>query len=162
VIPWAHEKRKNDEQEIRKIESQVYRIHQYTNAGFSLASSRYNIKSLETRWRKFIANQEASWRLKSQAICLDKGDENTKFFQDYAKGCKTSNTIWKLKDREGPEVSPFEGLAQMGKNHFQTLFKSEARPNIIDIVLLALFLPIFMDEEGNKDLFFEVSEAELK
>jgi hypothetical protein len=40
-----------------------------------------------------------------------KWDENTKFFQAYAKGRKISNTIWSLSHNEGNVVSSFEGLA---------------------------------------------------
>jgi len=100
--------------------------------------------------------------LKSRAICLDKGDENTKFFQAYTKGWKSSNSMSKLKNQEVLEVSSFEGLSKMGRNHFQTIFKAEQRANIIDIVLLERFLPIFVDEKGNRDLFVEVSEVDLK
>jgi hypothetical protein len=62
---------------------------------------------------------------KEWAIWLDKGDENTKLFHAFAKGRKVSNTIWKLKGHGDTSVSTFEGLAEMGKNHFQALFKAD-------------------------------------
>jgi len=111
VIPWAHEKRKNDEQYLSLIEDQLEQIHQMENVAFSSASSKDEIKALEAHKRKFLADQEVAWWLKIRAIWLDKGDENKKFFQAYEKGRKASNTIWKLKDQEGHEVSSFEGLA---------------------------------------------------
>jgi hypothetical protein len=121
-----------------------------------------SLKALEGCRRKLLGEKEALWSQKSRVIWLAKGDDNTKFFQAYAKGRKTNNTIWHLKDKEGREVSSFEGLAQMGRNHFQTLFKAPERVNIVDIVGMALLFPSFVDEEGNRDLFVEVTEDELK
>jgi len=63
------------------------------------------------------------WRLKSHAIWLSYGDENTKFFQAFSKGMKMANTIWGLRDRVGEVVSSFEGLAKLGIEHFSELFK---------------------------------------
>jgi hypothetical protein len=50
----------------------------------------------------------------------------------------------------------------MRKNHFHSLFKVEDRVNIVDIVRVALFFLKFLDEDGNKDLFVDVFEDELK
>jgi len=67
-----------------------------------------------------------------------------------------------MKDQEGRIVSTFLGLAEMGKNHFKTLYKADQRVNIAYIVRLALFYPSFVNEQNNRDLYMEVSEAELK
>jgi hypothetical protein len=56
-------------------------------------------------------------------LWLSCGDENTKFFQAFAKGRKMANTIWCLRDRAGEEVSSFKGLTKLGIEHFSELFK---------------------------------------
>jgi hypothetical protein len=162
AIPWENSKQKEDEQELQSIEEQLELIYQDSDSGFTSDSSRDNLKRLEARHRQLLADQEATWRLKSRAIWLENGDENTKFFQAYAKGRKEANTIWSLKDQEGRSVTSFEGLANMGKIHFQSLFKVDRRVNITDIIRLALYFPSFVDEEGNRELYAEVTEAELK
>jgi hypothetical protein len=83
-------------------------------------------------------------------------------FHAFAKGRKATNTIWDMKDMEGRIVSTFSGLAEMGKNHFKTLYKVDQRVNIVDIVWLALFYPSFVNEKNNRDLYMEVNKAELK
>jgi len=50
----------------------------------------------------------------------------------------------------------------MGKNHFQSLFRSNPGVNIAEIIRQALLYPRFVDEEGNKYLFVEVGMEELK
>ena len=72
------------------------------------------------------------------------------------------NTICGIKESDVRSISSFEGLAQMGKNHFHTLFKADQRANIADIIRLALHFPRFVDEEGNEDLFAKVGMEELK
>jgi hypothetical protein len=47
-------------------------------------------KNIFYHWKKqkrqLLDEKESSWRLKSIALWLQSGDENTKFFQAYAKG----------------------------------------------------------------------------
>jgi hypothetical protein len=59
---------------------------------------------------------EETWILKSRALWLENGDENTKLFHAYSKGRKEANTIWSLKDQEARPVTNFEGLENMGEN----------------------------------------------
>jgi hypothetical protein len=120
------------------------------------------LRNLEANRRKILADQEATQRLKSRAIWLSNGDENTKLFHAFSKGQKATNTIWSLKDQEDILVTSFKGIENLGKRHFQTLFKEDRRANIVDIIKMALHFPRFVDEEGNRDLYAEVTETELK
>jgi hypothetical protein len=83
---------------------------------------------------------------------LQSGDENIKSFQAYAKGRKMANTIRSLNDPEGRLVSSFEGLARLGKEHFQNLFKEDMRVSMEGIVIIALYFPIFVEEDENRAL----------
>jgi len=149
VIPWARTKHKEEEQELLIIEDQLEKIYQTIDFGFTSNTSWEALKNLEAKRRKLLDDKEATWRLKSRALWLENGDENTKFFHAYAKGRKETNTIWSLKDQEDRPVTTFEGLSNMGKKNFQTLFKDDRRENLEDIIKLALFFPSFVDEENN-------------
>jgi hypothetical protein len=61
---------------------------------------------------------------------LEKGDENKKLFQAYAKGRKDGNIIWSLKDQEGRPCASFDEIENLGINHFQSLFKAARNTNI--------------------------------
>jgi hypothetical protein len=100
--------------------------------------------------------------MKSKGIWLEKGDENTKFFQAYAKGIKMYNTIWSLQDSERRKISYFDGLTRLGKNLCQYLFKATPRASLAGIVRLALFFSNFVGEEEIRALMEEVFEDELK
>jgi len=49
--------------------------------------------ALEKCRRKLLEAREAEWNLKSRETWLDKGDDTTNLFQDYAKGRKMAKTI---------------------------------------------------------------------
>jgi len=88
-----------------------------------------------------LTEHENTWRLKNIAVWFEKGDENTKFFQSYAKGRNAENIIWSLKDQEGRPYTSFNKLANLGKNHFHTLFKVDRNTNIIEIIKVAFIPP---------------------
>lgn len=117
---------------------------------------------MEKRRQDLLAQREEEWRLKSRVIWLKSGDENTKFFQAYAKGQKAANTIWEMKDRQGEMVSSFKGLASLGVDHFQSLFKAPAETSLVEIIQLAQTFPRFAEEEENSNLMEEVTLDELK
>jgi len=62
--------------------------------------------------------------LKSRAIWLKCGDENTKFFQAYAKGRKFTNSIWALNSAAGEQATSFDGLAELGVRHLGSFSKN--------------------------------------
>jgi hypothetical protein len=65
-------------------------------------------------------------------------------------------------DSVGREVTSFEGLAHLGRRHFQELFREDNRVNIVDVVRMAQFFPRFVNEEENRALMEEVTEVELQ
>ena len=71
------------------------------------------------------------------------------------------NTIWGLKKRDGEVVNTFEGLASMGINHFQDLFKVQERSSIAKIVQVARLFPRFVEEEDNQSLIVVFTKKEL-
>ena len=62
---------------------------------------------------------------------MESADENTKFFQDFAKGRKNQNIIWGMKNENNEEISSFEGLANLGTFDFQSLFKIDNKAKIV-------------------------------
>jgi hypothetical protein len=67
-----------------------------------------------------------------------------------------------LRDR-GTLMSPHsKGWPRWGKTISNLFSRWIGDTNIADIIRLALFFPRFVEEEGNRDLFVEVTEEELK
>jgi hypothetical protein len=60
-----------------------------------------HIKVLEEKRKKFLLDEEETWRQKSRAIWLQQGDQNTKFFHHYASHRKNRKLLWEIKDEAG-------------------------------------------------------------
>jgi len=83
---WAKRKRVREERDLRFIESKLQEYMKDAEGGFATEESRDHILDLEKRRQVLLGEKEARWRLKSRAIWLKVGDENTKKFQAFAKG----------------------------------------------------------------------------
>ena len=138
VIPWEKTKHKEEEKELQNIEEQLRLLQEDYDLGFITSSTRDKMKRLEARRRLLLVDQEETWRLNSRAIWIENEYENTKLFQSYAKGRREEKTIRILKDWEGRSVTSFEGLSNLGKIHFENLFKAVRRVNIGEIIKVAL------------------------
>jgi hypothetical protein len=79
TISWAHEKKLKEDQELLNIEKMLMDWQVDPGRGFSSREAREELVQVELRRRSILAEKEALWRLKSRAIWLACGDENTKF-----------------------------------------------------------------------------------
>jgi len=117
---------------------------------------------LEKIQNQILLDKEEEWRLKSRAIWLKSGDENTSFFHNFAKGRKSVNTIWSLKDEEGREISTFSGLSGLGQRHFQRLFSDPGEATIAEVIRTAQCFPRFVEEDEAEDLSAPVTKEEVE
>eukprot|EP00253_Pinus_taeda_P008879 PITA_08879 len=111
---------------------------------------------------KILLEKEEEWRIKSRAIWLKAGDENTRFFHNFAKGRKSANTIWRLKDEEGREVSSFPKLSGLGKRHFQNIFADQGEATIAEVFRTVQSFPRFVEEDEAEDLTIPVTKEEIE
>jgi len=88
TITWAKEKQIREEADLRGIGEELESLESPEEDGYEIEEKRDRIKILETRRREILNDIEEQWRIKSRAIWLSAGDENTKVFQNYAKGRK--------------------------------------------------------------------------
>jgi len=162
IKEWSFTKRQKEEAELKQLEIELSHIYDSDGGGLGTLEDKEDLVRKEGRRNILLQEKEETWRLKSRAVWLECGDENTKFFQAYAKGRKCANTIWKLEDPDGRVENSFEGMARIGVSHFQNLFKANTQATIEEVVRLAQMFPGFVNEEDNQKLNAEVSEEELK
>jgi hypothetical protein len=53
---------------------------------------------------------------------MEEGDNNTKFFHYFVNYCKSLNTIWEIRNREGVMVKSFVDKAEASCHHFSRIF----------------------------------------
>lgn len=117
---------------------------------------------LEIQKDKILKEREEAWRLKSRVVWLKAGDDNTRFFQNYAKGRKVTNTIWKLPLPNGELADNFQKLSRFGTTHFQNLFRAPQEVNLADIIQVASLFLRYVGEEEENELIVPVTLEELE
>eukprot|EP00253_Pinus_taeda_P008941 PITA_08941 len=162
TIEWAKERKKAQVEELSHIDEKLRDSEDPEADGYLNQETKDKILKLENQRSKILLEQEEEWRQKSRAIWLKAGDENTKFFHNYAKGRKNANTIWKLRDPDGSEASSFEDLSRMGKRHFQNLFTAQGGITLAEIIRTAQSFPRFVDEEEAENLMEVVTKEEVE
>jgi len=61
------------------VEHELDRLYNSDGRGFLLDQDNSSLLSLEEKKEKLLAEKEEAWRLKSRALWLSSGDENTTF-----------------------------------------------------------------------------------
>ena len=158
----AGDKRSREDHELRQIEKDIYNIYDLEGGGYVTQESKDSLVNLQGKRNTIVLDKEETWILKSRAIWLECGDENTKFFHSYARGRKVLNTIWILEDSMGRTHETFEDMASLGFEHFQQLFQAPEGSQLMEIMHIAQVFPHFVGEEDNLSLMEEVIEEELK
>ena len=70
---------------------------------------------------------------------MEYDDDNTKFFQDFAKGRRQQNTIWELKKEKNETTTNFEDLEEIGKAYFENIFKENQQATIVEVIRISQF-----------------------
>ena len=131
---WATKKKARDEQEINQIEVDLKELQNKDGGGFLTQDDKEKLYSLEASRSKFLKERQEVLRLKSRAIWMECGDDNTKFFQYFAKGRRQQNTIWKLRKENSERAKKFEDLAETGKAYFENIFKENKQATIVEVI----------------------------
>eukprot|EP00253_Pinus_taeda_P016622 PITA_16622 len=162
TISWAKERQKKQNEDLLKIREELKSLESIDADGYSSQASKERILSLEKAQNQILLAKEEEWRLKSRAIWLKSGDENTSFFHNYAKGRKSANTIWILKDEEGREVNTFSDLSGLGQRHFQRIFSDPGEATIAEVMRTTQCFPSFLEEDEADELACPVTKEEVE
>eukprot|EP00253_Pinus_taeda_P029000 PITA_29000 len=90
---WAHKKREQEDLIISQAEQVIADLESQSEGTFTSLEQKTLYETLTKQRAQVLKDREASWRLRSKAIWLKEGDENTKFFHHFVNGRKAVNTI---------------------------------------------------------------------
>ncbi|CAG8754521.1 22733_t:CDS:2, partial [Gigaspora rosea] len=123
-----------------------------------IAQLNRNLTKLKAALREELDQLSETWRKKSKARWIEKGERSTKYFYTRYKARMTSNCQDRIKI---PEDSEFRNnLLQYIKMFYKALYKSEA-PEERAIKNITSDLPQ-VNLEGNASLVKEISEEEIR
>lgn len=117
---------------------------------------------LEREKEQILKEAEIEWRLKSRALWLEAGDQNTKYFQKMATHCKNYNTIWEVKDAKGHSLKDFAYLSESGViEHFKSIYTDLGHQDMLGMLQVIETFPLLLSQDQNQVLYREVSLEEL-
>ena len=82
--PWAKAYNENQQKQLKQVESSLKRIYEQNNSGIFTEEELKEVKEKELKREELLAKEEQLLRLKSIAIWIKEGDNNTKFFHNFA------------------------------------------------------------------------------
>lgn len=82
----------------------------------------------EARWEymKLLEQQEVYWKQRAKQFRLKEGDQNTRFFHNFASRQKKNNQLIKLKDKHGDWKEDREDIQNIVTEYFEDLFQASA------------------------------------
>jgi len=161
-IKWAKEKYQKENSALLLIESEFSTLLDEQGLGFSIEADKSHLLDLENQKSKILKDREESICLRSIAIWLKVGDDNTRFFHNYSKGRMVKNTIWNIPLPEGGVADSFNKLSHLGSSHFRNLYKQPPGSTIADIINIVGHFPRFVNEEEAEALYDPVTPGELE
>jgi len=118
VIVWGREKQRLRSHSLAEIELEPTWIHIESNTSVIPQHQVDHIQLLEQERVKFLLDQEREWRLKSRALWLSEGKDNTIFFHKFSNYMMNINKVWKMPKEDGSMAYRFEEITQLGGKHF--------------------------------------------
>jgi len=147
--------------ELQAVEAEIADTIHVSHLSSFNQDDRERLLSLNKRKDQLLLIQEISWRLKSRALWIEAGDQNTKYFHAYANHRKNTNSIWSLLDEEGQTVTSQQDLELTAFTHFKQ-FYSRTPSDLQTQVEVSQYLPRYFSEEEAGSLEIPVTIAEIK
>jgi hypothetical protein len=109
-----------------------------------LGKHKEDCTRLENKRLYILKIEEETWRQKSRATWLSKGDLNTKYFHNYANERRITNSIWELVDAGGRTIRDQASLKKDALFHFQGIFVDTGTIPILEqLKVINLFPTLF-------------------
>jgi hypothetical protein len=121
------------------------------------------LRSLKQRKDKILEMEESTWRLRSRAIWIEKGDKNTKFFHKFASQRRCQNTIWDIVDDEGNATNLQKNdIKEIAYKHFKSQFSAIEAEDTCNQIKVLKDVPRFFNDAESDEIGKPVTLEEVK
>jgi hypothetical protein len=98
---WERDKKFSLKKELSRIERELEDLYAQSHNGTLVTLEKRKVMELEARKLSILKLKGKSWRQKSKAVSLEKGDLNIKIFHSYTDNRRAKNSIWELNGSNG-------------------------------------------------------------
>jgi hypothetical protein len=159
---WHKECKQKIVSHIRYLEDEINSRLQNCLEGSCIQLQDPLLKELEQERNKILKETEELWRQRSRAIWIQSGDNNTKFFHNYANFRRNRKHIWEILAGSGHIITGKENIKAEAVNHFKDLYKAHDSPSSLEQVRVAALFSNMFTEAEVEFLYSSIELDELK
>ena len=140
----------------RKIKNCRWMLRKYRSRRDDFGVRKYN----EERWEflNLLEKKEIYWKQRAKQFWLKEGDQNTRFFHNFASGRRKNNQVRRLKDKNGDWKEEEQEIQEIITDYFAELFTSSGSAgNLSSREKVGC-----VTEEQNNELLQPISREEVK
>lgn len=130
VQRWDIKMKRSRHSALVYLENKIDTLSALMDVDYFSVEIRSHLAKLEAERVKLLMFMEESWRLKSRALWLKVGDNNTRYFQNYANQRRLNNSIWDLTI-DGSTICDQISLKVAALNHFKDVFTLKEKPGML-------------------------------
>jgi hypothetical protein len=159
---WAKLRTIKENSHLLKLEKDITNLLQHSLGGLRTLQEDLILKNLEQSRNKYLKEKEELWRQRSRAIWIKSGDQNTKFFHNFANFRRNRKFVWEIRDDLGILHSGQEDLKTEATKYFKSFFREQDPPSTVDQVKVVSLFSRFITENEAVALYHPILLGELK
>jgi hypothetical protein len=121
---WYTEKVKRNKAKMIAMEADIKELIKLLAGDPSNQGAESSLRQLELERNKILRQEEDQWQLRSRALWLASGDNNTKYFHNFANHNRVRKHIWEIKGDNDDLVNDSDSLKKEAVLHFKNFYKA--------------------------------------
>jgi hypothetical protein len=161
TINWLKWKKVHDTATMNRLELQISFLHRLKARTTQKKEIEANLHTLEVNRLHILQAEENRWRLKSRALWLTSGDNNTRFFHRFASHRRNKKLIWDIEAENGSIAHSIEDIKKEAHNYYKNFFKQDQNISLQDQAEIAQLFPRMVTEEEARELETPCTKEEI-
>jgi hypothetical protein len=162
VVLWQLNKNMQNHSELLCIEQKMAEIFEKCPSQVFTLEELNLLRSLKQKKDKLLEAEESTWRLRSRAIWIEKGDKNTKKNHKYTTQRRCQNTIWDIADDDGCIKSSEKDIKEVAFKHFQSQYSAIVAEDTCNQISVLKDVPRFFNDDESDEIGKPVTLEEVK
>jgi hypothetical protein len=138
---WHKENLIINKEKLLLLESDIKDTIKILGGDPSDHTTALSLQHLEMERNGILRGEEEQWRLRSGALWMSNGDNNTKYFHKFASFNGVRKHIWEINNGHGDIVTKHDSIKDTTVKYFKGFYKDPTISNTIEQCKLIDFYP---------------------